>query len=392
MSKLYLKNSWQAFIFVTFLLPVHSTLASNDTVEQSLRGALSATLDNRPTATLKILHAGLQSEPKARTLNMIHADLLMAYAHQKPLMAYSQLQTKERLRGLQQEMLARFTYTPPPANTLPQNILRLSRLHQYALLLDAKKSRLYLFQNVDGMPQQIDSIYTSIGKQGMNKEQQGDNKTPTGIYRITSFLTDRQLMELYGNGAFPINYPNSYDRLLERDGSGIWLHGSPRTLLSRPPQDSRGCIIVDNKVITELRKYIEVGRTPMILANSVHWLSQEQWQSQQDILYAAVMQWKKDWESMDVDKYLAHYARSYRSKDTNYIQMLVRTKHNAKRKKYIRLGLKNLDLFINPHNPDLAEAVFDQDYQSNNYNVRYRKQQLWEKQAGVWKIIYEGEN
>ena len=30
-----------------------------------------------------------------------------------------------------------------------------------------------------------------------------------------------------GDGAFPLNYPNEWDRRLNKTGSGIWLHGTP---------------------------------------------------------------------------------------------------------------------------------------------------------------------
>ncbi len=396
MKKFYAKHcgasrNWTLLttLLLSFPLVVNAT-TKVPSAEQSLRSALDATLQHPVNNALNISRTGLENYPHFRTLNMLHADLLMAMAHQKPLISYPTAHSKNRIQGLTQEMSARYTYLPPGKNKFPQNILRLSRLHQYALLLDADASRLYLLKNIDGIPTQIENFYASIGTHGMNKERQGDNRTPTGIYHITSFLSDKQLPELYGDGAFPINYPNSLDKIIKRDGDGIWLHGMPRTLSSRPPRDSRGCIIVDNQMIGELRKYIEVGRTPILLAHNIHWLSKAQWQEQQDMLYTKVMQWKEAWESMDTEKYLAYYSPRYRSQTANYAKLIIQTRRNAQEKTSIRVGLKNLDLFIDPQNPDLAKATFDQDYRSNNYKVSYRKQQIWQNDKGVWKIIYEG--
>jgi hypothetical protein len=95
-------------------------------------------------------------------------------------------------------------------------------------VFELDKSRVYLFENQFGTPQLVDSYYMSIGKGGIDKQIEGDNKTPLGVYRITSYLSDESLPELYGAGAYPINYPNSWDRLQGKTGHGIWLHGVPR--------------------------------------------------------------------------------------------------------------------------------------------------------------------
>src|SRR3546814_8483534 len=50
----------------------------------------------------------------------------------------------------------------------------------------------------------------------------------------------RKLPDFYGDGAYPLNYPNEWDKHEGRKGYGIWLHGTPSTTYSRPPRASDG--------------------------------------------------------------------------------------------------------------------------------------------------------
>ncbi|MGA0933716.1 MAG: DUF924 family protein [Pseudohongiellaceae bacterium] len=61
-------------------------------------------------------------------------------------------------------------------------------------------------------------IPVSIGKNGFGKEVEGDRRTPVDVYRPTLFREDEQLIDFYGLGAYPLNYPNVYDRQRHRPG------------------------------------------------------------------------------------------------------------------------------------------------------------------------------
>jgi len=139
----------------------------------------------------------------------------------------------------------------------PDNFEYFSSDIPYVLAFDYSQSRLYLFKNDKNNEHStqteltlIADQYLTIGLKGALKETDGDKKSPIGVYRITSFIDDKQLPELYGWGAFPINYPNVWDKRLKRTGSGIWLHGVPRSKYSRPPKSSRGCLVVPASIVT----------------------------------------------------------------------------------------------------------------------------------------------
>ena len=93
----------------------------------------------------------------------------------------------------------------------------------------------------------------------------------------TCFLHDNDLPELYGNGAFPINYPNSWDKRNNKTGYGIWIHGVPRDTYSRPPLASEGCVVTSNKTLLKLKEFIHLGETKIILTEEIDWITKKEW-------------------------------------------------------------------------------------------------------------------
>jgi L,D-transpeptidase YnhG len=116
----------------------------------------------------------------------------------------------------------------PAAGMQPANFVRLSPRNQHAIAVDASRARLYLFENTLQGLKLVADYYASIGKLGIEKNIEGDLKTPLGIYYVTNTLGPKSLKDLYGAGALPINYPNPYDLRRGKTGSGIWLHGVPQ--------------------------------------------------------------------------------------------------------------------------------------------------------------------
>ena len=153
-----------------------------------------------------------------------------------------------------------------------------------AIVVDTQKSRLYLYQNDNGRPRFVADYYISHGKLGAEKMREGDKKTPVGVYHVTSSLSPKKVGDFYGTGAFPINYPNEWDKRQGRNGHGIWLHGTPSDTFSRPPKASDGCVILSNVDLDSLAKNLQIGLTPVIISNSVEWLTLDDWQSERSTL------------------------------------------------------------------------------------------------------------
>jgi murein L,D-transpeptidase YafK len=280
--------------------------------------------------------------------------------------------------------------TGPPSNYVPRYLLQMEPDQKFAIVVDTQRSRLYIYQNDNGRPRFVADYYIAHGKLGAEKTREGDKRTPVGVYHVTANLPRQKLSDFYGSGAFPINYPNEWDRQQGRNGHGIWLHGTPSDTYSRPPRASDGCVVLTNQDLDTLSGYLQVGLTPVIISNTIEWLSLDDWASERTALNREIEAWRKDWESRDVDRYLAHYSRSFRNNEGDYGQWAQQKRLVAAGKSWVKVDLSKLSVFRNPGKQDMIVVTFEQDYRSNNLSNVLKKRQYWVKEGGRWKIIYEG--
>jgi murein L,D-transpeptidase YafK len=264
---------------------------------------------------------------------------------------------------------------------------------RYAIVVDTKRSRLYVYENDKangGRPRFVSDYYEVQGKLGAEKLAEGDKKTPVGVYHVTANLPKQKLADLYGSGAFPINYPNEWDQRQGRKGSGIWLHGTPSDTFARPPKASDGCVVLTNQDLDVVAKNLQVGLTPVIISNSIEWLSLDDWTKERTELNKSIDTWRADWESKDTDRYLKHYSKRFKSSDQSYDQFSAHKKQVNAGKEWIKVKVDNISLFRNPGKEEVVVVTFDQDYRSNNLSNVMKKRQYWLREDGKWKIIYEG--
>lgn len=278
---------------------------------------------------------------------------------------------------------------PAPIGKIPSAILRLSETQKYALAVDMSRNRIYLFENKNSQPQLIADLYAGIGSKGFGKKVQGDRKTPIGVYFVTSQLADADLDEIYGIGAFPLNYPNALDRERERTGSGIWIHGVPRNTWTRAPQSSRGCVTIANRDFQRLMGRIKPRSTPVVLSEGLNWVDPDKLSKDHDAVISSIKQWAEDWESLNTAKYLKHYSEDFVGQEMGYAEWKEHKYRVNERKEWIKLELGDISLFKDPKE-DVIVATFLQDYSSNNFSSRDYKRQFWQRQSnGSWKILLE---
>ena len=303
-----------------------------------------------------------------------------------------------QLTALREEIYSRLraNLADQENDRIPMQFLKLNSQVKTALLVDKSKNRLYVFERStpDQPPHLLRDFYVSTGKRNGNKETAGDLRTPEGVYFITSEIPDTKLPEKYGVVAFPTNYPNALDRHLGKTGEGIWLHGTDKIYYSRPPMDSEGCVAMTNLDLSTIRNLIVPGVTPIVIAENVQWVDRHTWEATREQLLSTVEQWRHDWESMDVDSYLSHYAEDFWGGGYTYKKWAAYKRQVAAQKTYQKISLNNLSLFYYPREAsggkDIVVARFRQDYQSNNFNGETRKHLYLEKEQGRWKIVYEG--
>ena len=277
-----------------------------------------------------------------------------------------------------------------PETSVPDVILRLSDAHRHAVVVDLPRARLYLLENRDGELHVIRNYYASSGKGGWGKRSTGDNRTPVGVYHVTGYIKDQALPELYGAGAFPLSYPNVWDRRLKYTGSGIWLHGVPRDTYARVPRSSEGCVTLANADLMDLKPFLKLGETPVVFTDTLAWRPQDQGLAQRDEFRAQVENWRARWSAKDTDAYLAFYAADFETDGMNKAAFSAHKHRVNAAKKRIDVQLDDVDLFRYPGNDGLMLARFTQRYTSDNYSLTSEKEQFWRKRPdGRWEIVKE---
>jgi murein L,D-transpeptidase YafK len=326
--------------------------------------------------------------PDFKLAHLIRGDLLMARA--KPLAGLGAVprapsQSLTDLRDEARMRLLRYIDQPDPA-MLPRQILQLAPNQKYALLADAARARLYLFENVGGEPRLLSDYYMTIGRNGTDKRAEGDKKTPVGVYLLAEQLPRKRLTDFYGAGAFPLNYPNDWDQSQGRGGHGIWLHGVPSDTYSRPPRSSDGCVVVTNPDLKEITRWVQVGVTPVVIADRAEWVDRTTWEQNRDELLSALNAWKNDWESRDPEHFLEHYAASITAGDPR--GWVKAKRRNILEKDWIRLQLQDVGLFLYPGG-EMAYTEFIQRYESDKLASVSRKRLYWRQEEGQWRIVLE---
>ncbi|WP_321390493.1 L,D-transpeptidase family protein [uncultured Desulfuromusa sp.] len=349
---------------------------------------------------LKIL---TERAPKFQLAHLVLGDLLMARFNQvdafgtNGLLKSNNTDQEKRIQQLQNEARARLKGYLFLADgvEVPRALLALSGDTEYALIVDKSKNRLYVYHNSGpGLsPELVDDFYVVLGKKTGEKFREGDLKTPSGVYFVTSYLPDEKLPPLYGSGAFPVNYPNEYDHRLQKTGKGIWLHGTDKSLYSRPPLDSEGCVVLTNEEFTRIGQYVEIGRTPIVISESVDWVSSGEWLDQNIEVQAALETWRQNWERSDLNSYLNMYADDFWSKKYNKDTWGEYKKRVFSGKKFQKIDLSDISILSYPGDKKsrpMVVANFVQHYQSNNFNGNAHKRLYMVKEQGQWKVLYEG--
>lgn len=372
------------------LAAVGSVAAADPHPETQLLSALQALDEGRVNEAWDVLDRLVQLQPNFRLARLFHGELQAARSGQ-PSTDLTASPDPE-IQGLVEEARLRLGQWRQgvPDGAIPDVILQLSPTQPHAVVVDLPRSRLYLIENGKDGLRVAHNFYASIGKSGWGKKSTGDNRTPVGIYHITGFIDDGRLPELYGAGAFPLNYPNVWDRRLRSTGSGIWLHGVPRSTYTRAPRSSEGCVTLANADLLTLAPYFVAGKTPVVLTDALRWQPRaEVWDRRAELL-EQIEGWRARWSALDTDGYLEYYADDFETEGMGKRAFAAHKRRVNRNKKRIDVQLESIDLFRYPGDADMVLARFVQHYRSDNYAMTSDKDQFWRRQAdGRWRIVKE---
>lgn len=359
--------------------------------EAKLVKSLQAINNNRLDVALNEVDSLLSSNPNFKLAQLVKGDLLMARASEISNIGSAANGPEKMIEDLRDEARIRLqrVMSRNDSTLVPRYLWKLDSEEKYVLVVDTSKATLYVYKNDKGIPRYVTDFYVSIGKLGSEKFSEGDQRTPLGVYFVTAQLEKNRLADIYGINAFPLNYPNEWDARNNRTGSGIWLHGTPSNTYSRPPKASNGCLVLTNEDLEKLAPYLQVGVTPVIIANQIDWSTEPDSGARAELL-DELENWRSDWASLDTEAYLRHYASDFSSDGLNFAAWGKRKALVNGSKSWIKVDISNLSVFTYPGQPDLAVVNFEQDYRSSNLANRMKKRQYWLKKNDRWQIIYEG--
>lgn len=281
---------------------------------------------------------------------------------------------------------------PAPANVIKQSIekpnlvpavlLEWNRGNDYAVLVDKSQQKVMLY-NSENLYTPVKVYECSTGENNGPKLKKNDRKTPEGIYYFTNSVSERYLSPIYGVRALPINYPNIVDKKEGRSGYGIWFHGTNKPI---KPYDSNGCIVLDNKDIEELAKYIKLFDTPIIISSKIEMVYPDTLEKDKRELIDIVEEWRKSWQDKDIEKYIAFYSRKFTSGSKNWSQWKEYKARLAKKYKEINVEIDDLNLLSNN---GVVVATFKQHYNTPSFESYGTKRLYITKNSEEWRIIGE---
>ena len=346
---------------------------------------------NLKSAQLKIDEL-IEAYPHFQLAHLIRGDLLLMHTQAVNSFGLSANASAERLKDFREEARVRVKAINerPDPDLIPRSILQLRDDQKQILIVDAKRSRLYLYENIAGTPKLVMDYYVSQGKLGINKFKEGDQRTPVGVYYITSHLAGTKLPAFYGPGALPINYPNEWDKVNGRSGSGIWLHGVSSEIFSRPPLASDGCVVLANSDFLKIAAAVEIGRTPIIISEHVEFINRTKWNADKQVASKLIEDWRLDLESMNQNRLLANYSRNFKTLQGEDINAwFLKQRQSIEGMRDISIRLRDVTQFRYPGKDEMIVSTFTQESVIGKSKTNVRKRQYWIKEASRWRIIYE---
>ena len=255
----------------------------------------------------------------------------------------------------------------------------------FVLVVEKGSQTLYLYQYEGGKYRLVKTMACSTGEKVGDKAVEGDKKTPEGFYIFNKKALESELAPIYGILAYPMDYPNFWDRKLGKKGSGIWMHGTNKDLV---PLDSNGCVELQNIDIMNLEELVKLNDTPIIVYHDIQYVRPDQLKAEAAKVKAFLESWRKAWENKDLQAYKSKYSKDFVNSDNrSYQAWMDHKQHLNEVYKVIRVDIKNLRIF---RHQGLIVALFDQYYRGDDHFKSDGQKRLFlSEQGDGYRIVAE---
>ncbi len=277
----------------------------------------------------------------------------------------------------------------PAESLLPAYVLELPDSVGSVFIADTSEATIYRMERTpSGMTFDAEGPI-SIGLNGVGKQRAWDRKTPLGIYFVVDRLTTRNLHEKYGPMAFPLDYPNVWDRRHARAGDGIWVHGVAGGD-RRPPLDTDGCLALPNATLRALADEFLPLVTPVIVTRQLEWADSAKRAALQNELRAAVARWAAALAAGDVHAYLSTYADDFTYRGLTMREWASLRLQTLGNRGESEVAIDDLLLLADPEEQELYLSRFTHRVAHGDEQSITTKRLYWQRDtAGELKIIAE---
>lgn len=273
---------------------------------------------------------------------------------------------------------------------LSASLAQASEFVPTAILVDKKTNQLSVTHYIDGEYKIEKTYHATLGKVQGDKQDEGDLKTPEGIYTFKALLKPPTLPAKFGKMAFYIGYPNTYDEFAGHTGNNIMLHATNEPERLKKEFDSLGCVVVKDEEIEEIKPFIKLGLTPILIFPELtpEYLKPGQDQS----LVNFFKSWVSDWEKQNLEGYISHYHSDFSAQGMNKDKWRSYKAHLNKVYASIEIGPESILYY---RHPKYSMITFTQNYRSKlhgggwGHRSRGTKILYIAEEAGQPKIIAE---
>ncbi|MGE4299257.1 MAG: L,D-transpeptidase family protein [Desulfovibrionaceae bacterium] len=223
----------------------------------------------------------------------------------------------------------------------------------------------------------------TTGQRMGDKAESGDLRTPEGIYFVEERRTGLDY-DTYGNKAFTLNFPNPVDRIRNKTGYGIWIHGRGHDIA---PRETKGCVALNMKDLDALEPRLERG-VPVVIANTLAW--ERDPDEVQDVtartLATQVREWAQAWSERS-DAFFSFYdpARYAKAQEQSFRFFKSHKKKIFTSQPWIEVMVDELHVLPGP---DYWVTWFNQYYRTESIATQGVKRLYWQKDAkGRLRIV-----
>jgi hypothetical protein len=229
---------------------------------------------------------------------------------------------------------------------VPRYLMQLPADQKHAVVVDTRRSRLYLYENVDGRPRFVPTTTSHTAVWASKSCAKATRRRRWASIRSPAFCRRERLTDFYGSRC-------AADQLPERLGPPPGRKGTASGCTARRRIPSR--------VRRAHRTVASCWPTPTQL----------------------------DRDSGMADRLLAHYSPRYAGDKTNFAQLSRSLRDAAQR---TQAPVRNVAIFRDPGKDQMAVVTFEEDGRNGKGRATVvTRRQYWIVEDGRWKIIHEGQ-